>query len=59
MSTLASAHFDDSEDEDDNFNPAPADSQTMKMCGDPITTTMRELRSKKEAARRSSRDDCL
>ena len=25
MSNLANAHFDDSEDEEDNFNPAPAD----------------------------------
>lgn len=58
MSNLANAHFDDSEEEDDNFNPAPADlSDNEDARGSDHDDDDAGAQIQKEAARRQSRDD--
>lgn len=57
MSNLANAHFDDSEEEDDNFNPAPVDLSDNEDAGGSDHDDNTKAQGQKEAARRSSRDD--
>ena len=57
MSNLANSHFDDSDDEEDNFNPAPADLSDNEDGQAPVPDYDVGAQVQKEPINRPSRND--